>query len=208
MRPSASTTRMPFGSVSMSTSRCRAKASDALVAVRNQWTRAIPTPLLMMNVASTMALSVPIAKVLYGGRKKDQAAEAESSDIRIAGPRPRKNATRRIAGRKTINPRSEILINQLSSKPRTEKLKRNAAKAMVYRHATLCVAVRSHALLDLPTDNLLALMGAMKIGRARTGTSVAERLRFRCHFPCPAMVNSYIVPAANPRSLDDRMSAT
>jgi hypothetical protein len=73
----------------------------------------------------------PIAKVLYGGRKKYQAARAKSSAVRIAGPRPRKNATRRIAGRKTIKPRSEILINQLSSKPRTVKLKRNAARAMV-----------------------------------------------------------------------------
>ena len=85
----------------------------------------------MMNVASTMALSVPIAKVLYGGRKKYQEARAESSAARIAGPKPRKNATRRIAGRKIIRPRSEIPINQLSSKPRTTKLTKNAARAMV-----------------------------------------------------------------------------
>jgi hypothetical protein len=102
-----------------------------------------------------MALSVPIAKVLYGGRKKYQAASAESSAIRIAGPRPRKNVTRRIAGRKTIKPRSEILINQLSSKPRTEKLTRNAARAIAYRHATLCETARSHVLLDLRTDHPL-----------------------------------------------------
>lgn len=122
-----------------------------------------------------------IAKVLYGGRKKYQAARAESSAIRIAGPRPRKNATRRIAGRKTIKPRSEILINQLSSKPRTEKLTRNAARAMVYRHATLCVAVRSHPLLDLRTACPLALMGNSRSDGSTIGLSAAERLRFQCH---------------------------
>jgi hypothetical protein len=78
-----------------------------------------------------MALSVPIAKVLYGGRKKHQAARAESSNVRIAGPKLRRNATRRIAGRKIIRPRSEILINQLSSKPRTTKLRKNATRAIV-----------------------------------------------------------------------------
>src|SRR5262249_6121475 len=156
----------------------------------------------------TMALSVPIATVLYGGRKKYQAARAESSAIRIAGPRPKKNATRRIAGRKTIKPRSEILINQLSSKPRTEKLKRNAARAMVYRHATLCVAVRSHLLLDLRTACPLALMGNSRSDGSTIGLSAAERLRFQCHFPCPAMLDSSIIPAAIPQIWVTDMSAT
>jgi hypothetical protein len=78
-----------------------------------------------------MALSVPIAKVLYGGRKKYQEARAEISAARTAGPKPRKKATRRIAGRKIIKPRSEIPINQLSSKPRTTKLTKTAARAIV-----------------------------------------------------------------------------
>src|SRR5262249_17591799 len=112
--------------------------------------------------------------------------------------------TRRIAGRKTIKPRSEILINQLSSKPRTEKLKRNAARAMLYRHATFCVAVRSHPLLDLRTACPLALMGNSRSdGRARS-VSQPPAPEISVPFSLPGDARHFHNSSRNSTSLGDR----
>jgi hypothetical protein len=68
--------------------------------------------------------------------------------------------------------------NQLLSKSRTKKLKRNAARATPYRHATVRETVRTPGLLKLPTDYLLALIGHADPGGSAIRLSAAERLRF------------------------------
>ena len=62
----------------------------------------------------------------------------------VAGPKPVKYVTKRIAGRKTIRPRSETDVSQSSSKSRTEKLITKAASAMAKRHAAVGECLRKY----------------------------------------------------------------
>jgi len=135
MRPAASTTRMPFGSASISISRCRAdasalarSASTRAIVMRNQWTRVMPTALPSTNVARPTAPSRSSLNDQNGDRKKYQAATPDSRAVNIAGPRPATKVTRRIAGRKRMKPRCEY--NQVSSASRRKKLIRKAARAI------------------------------------------------------------------------------
>jgi hypothetical protein len=75
---------------------------------------------------------------------------------------------------------------------------------MAYRHATLCVAVRSHPLLDLRTACPLALNGQFEIRREHDRSLSRRAPEISVSFSLPGDARQFHNSSRNSTSLGDR----